>query len=337
MHFDLTDLRLFAAVAEEGSITAGAERVGLALPSASARVRGMEEALGAPLLERGRRGVRPTPAGQALAHHARLVLEQVERLRGEMRGHAGGRGAAGALRGHVRLLSNTAALEEYLPDALADWLAAHPGVDVDLEERPSHEVAPAVAEGRAEAGILSDWAGTEGLEVYPFRLDRLVLVVPRGHALAGPEGARARRRPVPFAEALAGGDFVGLAQGSALAEHLGRQAARLGRPLRPRVRLRGFDAICRMVERGVGIAVVPEPAAQRCRRAGMAIAALPLADAWAVRRLMVCVRRLDALPLHARRLVEHLAATADTAGAQIAGLAGARPASARPRVESQRS
>src|SRR3954454_25010786 len=105
MHFDLTNLRLFAAVAEEGSITAGAARAGLALASASARVRGMEEALGAPLLERGRRGERPTRAGLALAHHARLVLEQVERLRGELREHA-----RGGLRGHVRLLSNPAAL-----------------------------------------------------------------------------------------------------------------------------------------------------------------------------------------------------------------------------------
>jgi molybdate transport repressor ModE-like protein len=269
MHFDLTDLRLFAAIAEEGSITAGAARARLALASASARVRGMEEALGTPLLDRGRRGVRPTPAGLALAHHARLVLEQVERLRGELREHA-----RGGLRGHVRLLSNAAA----------------------LEERPSHEVASAVAQGRAEAGVLSEAAGIEGLEAYPFRLDRLVLVVPRGHALAG-------RRSAAFAEAL-GEDFVGLARGTALAEHLDRHAARLGRPLEPRVRLRGFDAVCRMVERGVGVAVVPEVAARRRRNA--AIRAVRLIDAWAVRRLVVCVRRLDALPVHARRLVEHL-------------------------------
>jgi molybdate transport repressor ModE-like protein len=297
MHFDLTDLRLFAAVAEEGSITAGAARAGLALASARARVRGMEEALGAALLERGRRGVRPTPAGLALVHHARLVLEQMERLRGELREHA-----RGGLRGHVRLLSNTAALEEYLPDALAGWLAANPWVDVELEERPSHEVAPAIAQGHAEVGVLADLAGVEGLETYPFRLDRLVLMVPRGHALAG-------RREVAFVEAL-DQDFVGLAQGSALAEHLAWRAARLGRILKPRIRLRGFDAVCRMVERGVGVAVVPEAAARRCRRT-MAIGTVRLTDTWAVRRLVVCVRRLDALPAHARSLVEHLTAASN--------------------------
>ena len=91
MHFDLTDLRLFAAIAETGSITAGAERTGLALASASARVRGMETALGAPLLERGRRGVRPTPAGQTLLHHARRVLDCVEEAEAAV-----GRGLHGA-------------------------------------------------------------------------------------------------------------------------------------------------------------------------------------------------------------------------------------------------
>jgi DNA-binding transcriptional LysR family regulator len=291
MHLDLADLRLFAAVVEEGSITAGAARAGLALASASARVRGMETALGVELLARGRRGVRPTPAGQALAHHARLVLEQMERMRGELREHASG------LRGLVRLAANTAALEEFLPDALADWLAENPGVALDLQERPSHAVALAVAQGHADAGVLSDQAAIEGLEAYPFRLDCLMLVVPRGHSLAA-------RRALPFCDVL-GESFVGLAEGGALAEHLAWQAARLGHALQPRLRLRGFEAICRMVARGVGVAVVPEAAARRWRRS-LPIALLRLTDPWAERRLVICVRRLELLPAHARGLVEHL-------------------------------
>ena len=133
MHFDLVDLRLFLHVAEAGSITAGAARSGLALASASARVRGMEEQAGVPLLERGRRGVEPTPAGRTLLHHARLVTGQMERMRGELGEYARG------LKGHVRLLANTAAAAEYLPEILAAFLAANPSVDVDLDERPSSE------------------------------------------------------------------------------------------------------------------------------------------------------------------------------------------------------
>ena len=295
MHFDLTDLRLFAAIAEAGSITSGAARAGIALAAASARVRGMEAALGAPLLERGSRGVRPTPAGFALARHARLVLAQMEILRGELREHA-----RGGPRGQVRLLANTAALDEHLPGPLAAWLAANPGVDLELEERPSHEIVPAVAQGRADAGVLAEREEMmAGLELHPFRHDRLMVVLPPGHAMS-------RRRRVCFAELL-GQDFVGLAADSALAQLLARQAASLGRQPATRVRPGGFDAVCQFVAQGVGVAVVPELAALRCRRS-LPIATVRLADAWASRRLMICARQLDALSSHARRLIQHLIA-----------------------------
>jgi len=285
-------------VVEEGSITAGAARAAISLPSASARVKGMEEALGTGLLERHRRGVRPTPAGAALCHHAQLVLAQMERLNGDLREHA-----RGGVRGHIRLISNTTALEEYLPDVLAGWLATNPGIDIALEERVSHEIAPAVAQARADIGVLTDLAGAEGLETYPFRIDRLVVVVPRGHPLAG-------RRDIAFVDVL-DEEFVGLVAGSALAEHLAWQSARLGRSLKMRIRLRGLDSVCRMVEYGVGVAVVPETAARRCRRT-MALDMLRLTDRWAMRQLIVCVRGLDLLPAHARRLVEHLAKSTRT-------------------------
>jgi DNA-binding transcriptional LysR family regulator len=291
MHFDLTDLRLFAAVVEEGSITAGASRAAISLPSASARVMGIEKALGTALLERHRRGVRPTPAGSALFHHSQLILAQMEQLRGDMREHA-----RGGVRGHIRLMSNTTGLEEYLPDVLAGWLATNPGIDITLQERLSHEIAPAVAQAHADIGVLVDSAGAEGLETYPFRIDRFVVVVPRGHALAS-------RRDIAFVDVL-DEEFVGLEDKSALAEHLAWQSARLGRSLRLRIRLRGLDSVCRMVECGVGIAVVPETAARRCRRT-MTFGTLRLVDPWATRQLIICARRLDALPVHARRLFEH--------------------------------
>lgn len=296
MHFDLTDLRLFLHVAEAGSITAGAERSGLALASASARVRGMEDQAGVPLLERGRRGVVPTPAGRALLHHARLLTAQMERMRGELGDHASG------LKGRVRLLANTAAAAVHLPEVLAAFLGANPNVDVDLDERPSPEVARAVAEGEAEIGVAAGHADLSGLEVLPFRADRLVLVAPRGHALAGRAG-------VAFAEAL-GSEFVGLSGEVALGGHLAGHAARAGGRMRTRVRVRGLDAACRMVALGAGVAVVPEAAARRWDGGDGALAVVPLEDPWAKRRLVVVARRLDALSSHARRLAEHLVAAA---------------------------
>lgn len=293
MRFDLTDLRLFLNVVEAASITGGAERAGLALASASARVRGMEDVLGVPLLERGGRGVRPTPAGRTLAHHARIVLRQVERMRGELADFARG------LKGHVRLLCNTAALMEFLPDALAGFLAAHPGIEIDLEERLSAEIVPAILDGAADMGIVADSVDTAGLLAVPFRRDRLVLVTADGHPFA----ARGR---IGFAETL-DESFVGLVEGSALQGHLAGHAARAGRRMAFRVRLRGFEAVGRMVERGVGIAVMPETAARRCQET-MRLAVVPLAESWADRNLMLVVRDLDRLPVHARRLFDALAA-----------------------------
>ena len=291
MRFDLTDLRLFLHTAEAGSITAGAERAHLTLASASARIRGMEDTLGVPLLTRNRRGVETTAAGRTLVHHARVVLQQMDRMRGELGEYARG------LKGYVRLLSNTAAMTEFLPETLSAFLAAHPEVDVDLEELVSHEIVEAIAQGRADIGIVSDAVDLSGLETFPFRHDRLVLVTARDHPLA-------ERRELAFVETLQE-DFVGLTGDNALQAYLAGHAARAGHRLKYRVRLRSFDAVCRMVERNVGVGVIPEHAAIRLQRS-MGIRRVRLTDAWATRLLRICVRHFDDLPVFARQLIEHL-------------------------------
>lgn len=293
MRFDLSDLRLFRHVVEAGSITGGAERAHLALAAASTRIRNMEEALGAALLVRGRQGVTPTQAGRTLLQHARLILQQAERLREDLSAYAGG------LAGQIRVLSNTNALTEFLPEALSSFLAAHRNVSVDLEERLSDEIVGMVAEGVADLGIVAGTVDVSALETYPFRKDRFVLVVARDHPLAG-------RSQVAFAEVL-DHDFVGLDRASALQRFLAAKAAPSGRPLRLRVQLRSFDAVCRMVECRVGIGIVPETTARRVART-MAISAVALSDAWALRELTICIRSLAELPPYARQLVEHLRA-----------------------------
>jgi DNA-binding transcriptional LysR family regulator len=292
MRFDLVDLRLVLDVADAGSITAGASRSGLALASASERIRDMELELGAPLFERRRRGVMPTPAGLALLHHARLVTQQLDAMRGEL-GHF-----AKGLRGRVRVLSNTAATLEFLPPLLGSFLASHPHLDVEIEERPSPEIVRGVARGRAEIGIVADAVDAAAeLETFPFAEDRLVLVTPSRHPLAG-------KRQIAFRDTL-GHDFVGLPIGSALQEHLDGNAARIGTALRLRARLPGFDALCRLVESGVGVAIVSQSAAARCRKS-MRIRTVPLGDPWARRRLRLCVAAERTLPAPARALLDHL-------------------------------
>src|ERR1700738_308491 len=293
MRFDLSDLRLFRHVVYAGSITGGADRAHLALGAASTRIRNMEEALGARLLLRGRNGWTPPQAGRTLLQHARLILQQAERLREDLSAYAGG------LAGQIRVLSNTNALTEFLPEALSSFLAAHRNVSVDLEERLSDEIVGMVAEGVADLGIVAGTVDASALETYPFRKDRFVLVVARDHPLAG-------RSQVAFAEVL-DHDFVGLDRASALQRFLAAKAAPTGRPLRLRVQLRSFDAVCRLVECNVGIGIVPETTAHRVART-MQIAVVDLTDAWAVRELTICVRSFAELPPYARQLVEHLRA-----------------------------
>jgi DNA-binding transcriptional LysR family regulator len=291
MHFDFVDLSLFRHVVEAGSITHGAERANLALAAASTRIRHMEESIGAALLVRGRQGVTATPAGRTLLQHARAILAEAQRLREDLGAYARG------LAGQVKLLSNTNALTEFLPESLSAFLAEHPQVSIDLEERLSDEIVGLIAEGVGDVGIVAGTVDTGRLETYPFRSDRLVLVVAQDHPLAA-------QTDVGFGDVL-GHDFVGLDRASALQRFLADKASRIGQPLKLRVQLRSFDAVCRMVECNVGLGIVPETTARRAART-MAIAIVGLKDEWALRNLTICVRSLPDLPPYARQLVEHL-------------------------------
>jgi DNA-binding transcriptional LysR family regulator len=293
MRYDLIDLRLFCDVVEAGTITGGAERSALALAAASTRIRGMEEQLGAPLLVRSRQGITPTPAGRTLLKHARSILAQSARMREDLGAYAGG------LSGEVRLLANTNALAEFLPEALSSFLADHPHVSVDLEERLSDEIVGLIAEGVGDVGIVAGTVDMGKLETFPFRSDRFVVVTSADHPLAG-------RSSVTFSEVLAH-DFVGLERSSSLQRFLAGKAAREGRPLRLRVQLRSFDGVCRLVECGVGIGVVPKTTAARAAKT-MALGVVELADDWALRELRICVRSMAELGLYARELVEALRA-----------------------------
>jgi len=291
MRFDLVDLKLFIAVADCSSITRGADRVHLALASASARIKGLEAALGVVLLKRGRRGIELTAAGESLLEHARIIMHDVDALRGDLAAYASG------TRVSVQLLANTSGLSEHLPKALAGFLREHRDISVDVEERESTDIAAAIASGAADLGFAAEHALPDNIERFLFSEDRLVLVAPRRGGFAG-------RRQIDFEE-VTGRDFVGLTNSTALQAHIVKHAARLGVRLKFRARLRDFDAICQLVAADVGIAVVPEAAAKRCARS-MPIMMIRIRDAWANRRLAICARSFKTLPRPAKLLVEHL-------------------------------
>jgi DNA-binding transcriptional LysR family regulator len=298
LHFDLVDLRLMVHIAEANSMTRGAELSHISLPAASTRIKNLEESIGAKLLYRTSAGVTLTPPGQAFVQHARTVMGQLEHLRGDLQEYASG------IKGHLRVFANTTALGEYLPPVLRRYLLAHRDVNIDLRERLSHDIVRAVTDGQTDIGIVAGLVRTENLEIIPYRQDRLVLVVPKGHALAG-------AGEVAFADTLAF-DHVGLHEASAIHAFLRQATDQLHRTLKLRIQVGGFEAACRMIEATVGVAILPESAARRHAQT-MQIVIVPLTDAWALRAMQICVRNLDALPGFAKDLVDLLVEDAKSA------------------------
>jgi DNA-binding transcriptional LysR family regulator len=295
MQLSLTDLLLFVAVAELGSLTGAAQRCHLSLPAVSQRMQAIEEQARCQLLVRGARGVRLTAAGEAFARHARTMLLEADSMRASLGAFAGG------LQGHVTMLANTTAVTEIMPKVLATFLAAHPQVSVSLREQGNAEIARAVREGRADIGVVAGGLDLGGLDSTHFATDRLTLVVSRAHRLA-------RRAKIAFAEVI-DEPTIGLYESSTIQTFLAARVQEMGRPAsRPRVEVNSFEAVCLMAEAGVGVGVVPGSVAKR-NAAKLKIRLVPLTDAWALRRRYVVTRELASRPTYVGDLVEAVLAT----------------------------
>lgn len=295
MKLDPVSLRLFVAVMEENAIARAATREHIAASAASRRLAELEDSLGVALFARSNRGSEPTAAAYALLQMARGVLHDLDGIAVQMRDYQAG------VRGHVRLVANVSAITQFLPDDLQRFMGSHPQVWVQLQEQISTAVARSVAENAADLGILNEGNYGDRVALEPYRTDELVLVVPAGHALA-------RRRHLRLADALAY-DFVGMHPGSAINNQLTRAAAALEMPLKLRIQVTGYDALCLMVAAGLGVGVMPRGSA-RLYGGALAVRAITLDEAWARRQLMLCRRSHESLSPAARLLADHLRAAA---------------------------
>ena len=273
--FDFISIRLAVQCAQGGSLTAAARACNLVVPAASRRLRDLEETLGLRLFERHSRGLVPTAAGRAFARRGLALLQEMDNLVGELADIG-----EGVVR-HIRLISSTAAINQFLPPLLARYAALHPDIHVEVEEQVSELVVAALREGRADIGAFVEGPDTAGLEARDFRRDELVLILPRKHRLAG-------RKPIAFADTLEE-NWISLNAGAAMLEQQQRAAMAAGRPFRLRMQVRSFDAVGHMVASGLGIAALPRGSALQIARA-MGLSWRPLADAWAKRQLKIAVR-----------------------------------------------
>ena len=276
MHaFDPTALRLFVAVCEERNIAAAAAREAIVPSAVSKRIAAMEDASGVQLLARGRRGVTVTPAGETLQRYAREVLSLMDRLQSELGEFAKG------VQGHVRVFASMSALAQFLPADIAAFAERYDRVRVSIEEREIWEVVRGVEDGRADLGVCWDAVDLRQLQRIPYQRDQMAMVVHADHPLA-------RRKRVSFSETV---DFehVDIAGRSILRATQERQAAALGKRMRWRIQVSTVDAACRIVAARLALAIVPVEEARGMRQL-LDLRVVALADAWARRQFVVCVR-----------------------------------------------
>jgi len=294
-YIDVVTLKLFVAVCEEGNIARAADREAIVASAVSRRIAAIEDDIGAPLLVRGRRGIKPTAAGETLLRQAREVIRVMDRMNSELSDFASG------VQGHVRVVATPAVLAEDLADDIGAFLEKCPQVRVSTDERVSAEVVRAVREGAAEVGVLWDASDLSGLSVEPYRHDHLCVAVRSEHPLAG-------RSSLRFDEVF-GQIAVGVAPGGMMDVLLRREAARISATLAHRVQVSGIDAAVRFVAAGMGPAVLPREAAEGHAKA-RSLVFVPLAHEWARRQFVIVTREGNSPTATTKLLVQHLRAQA---------------------------
>lgn len=290
IRYDLNDLRLFVAIAQHLNLTKGADEIGLAPSSASHRIKRLEDTLGITLLERKTKGVLVTLEGEILLRHAKKILADLEQMHADISPYTQG------VQSHIRLWANTHATHTYLPNDLGRFLELFPNVSVALEEHTSETISLAIANGDVELGIVAEYNQSADIVTYPYKKDRLVLIVPMNHSLA--------RSQITKFKQIVDHPFVILSQGFSIHTFTTNLALSLGKHLNIRAQVKSFDAVCTMVNAGVGIALVPHDSVAKNQYTNLTM--IELDEPWAQRDLLVCVKQGAKLGHLSQVLLNHL-------------------------------
>ena len=282
MRLDLFDLQLFLNIVETGSLTRGAEYSSISLQAASERIKKLEQHYQVNLFIRHSGGVKLTFAGQVFAEHAQAILQQGQQLSRAMAVFSEGQHS------NISLWCNSSAQSEYLPLLLPQYLVNNPNIQIDLKEAESNDIIAALTNGTAKLGLISSFFAAPQLQTLEFSDDPLVLICPEQHDLS-------------TSKALKLGDclnypFVGLMQYHSLQQSIEAQARLLHCEIQYRLRLPNFAAIAQVVANGVGIAIMPQCAAQRLAKL-YAFKQIQLTGDWANRKLLLAAKNFDELSI----------------------------------------
>lgn len=291
MRYDLTDLKLFRAIAETASLSAGAAMVCLSPGSASYRLKNLERTVGTALFLRTPKGMELTLAGEHLLTHVARVFMDLECMHGDMSTFANG------MRGSIRLFANSSSLNGFLPHDLSIFLATYKQINIEIDEHNSDDIVLAVNDGIADIGVIASPIKSGSLDIFPYADDELLIIAPHGHNLSG-------KTEVSFEDAL-GHDFVCMHRSTSNYQFLLATTSKFGRHLQARIHAQNFSTVIQFVAANVGIALVPRSVFSHSGMQEKCVG-IPITDEWARRKLKIVVRDLENSPHFLKTLVSHL-------------------------------
>ena len=290
MKLDPVTLKLFVRVLEEGTISRAAEREHIAAAAVSRRIAELEEGLQTSLLARSNKGVTPTAAGLELLYHARALLNSLDTIETRLKAYAQEQRAL------VHILANPTAIIQFLPEPLGCFARRHPDIRVQLDEQTSVEIVRKIEAGKGDLGIFTDLPYDAQIETYRFRQDELVLLAPADHPLA-------KHTSVAFAQTLAY-EHISLLSGTQINYQITKAAMEADMPLRLRTVVSGYDAMCLLINAGMGIGVLPYQSVGVYQIPNTVI--VPLQDAWRHRDIVIGIRDRRRLHVAAQSLLQFL-------------------------------
>ena len=292
---ELDQIRTFMAVARRRSFSQAAGDLLRTQPAVSIKIRALEDEVGQQLLERRRRGVELTPAGEILFRRGESVLGEIEGLRSEL-------SDLSSLRvGRVSLGASDTVSLYLLPPALKRFVATYPGVDLRLFTQISRRVLELVSRDVIDIGIVTLPVADPAVETRALYRDEFVVVVPPSHALA-----RLKRLK---AEDLRGHPIIHLKSETLTRAWINSRLEPHGLHEQIRLEVSTVEVIKRLVEAGLGISILPEIAVQEEARSGRLLARrLPALEllrpvGWAWRRGKYFSRAVTALVAEVERAI----------------------------------
>lgn len=295
-HLSLSSLKLIAAIEREGSLSRAASTLHIVPSAASRRISQLESATGTALLHRTTRGVELTAAGLSVARYARSMIGEVAALDEELQNLQAG------VTGRIKLVASISAIVQHLPQDLAQFLRAHPDIKVELAEHASADIVGLLLQERADIGVFVSNGEVPGLELRPYRSERLVVILPAGHRFA-------KRKALRF-EQLLDEEWVELPPGTALASRVAEEALKFGVRLKSRIQVKGMDSASRMVQCGLGIGLLPQASLGGQQAQFPNLVCVPLKEPWAERTSYLAAASRSRLSAAGQALWSALGSTA---------------------------